>query len=135
MTDNLQIFGRWVKIGAVLLILTPIFYILYLFSKDKGFTILAFLSKYYILIIPIIAYLLMLILTLVSSIKNQNKIIYPILLSISFVLVPLGLVVMAIYWMAGKDSLRVDKELREAQLNALKKGNVNVEIKGKMKKL
>ena len=135
MADNLKLFGRLVKIGAVLLILTPLFYFLYLYSSDKGFGLLAFISKLYIIIIPIITYLLMLIITLVSSIQNQNKIIYPILLSISFILIPLGLVVIAVYWMTGKDSSRVDKELREAQLKALNKGNVNIEIKGKMKKL
>ena len=135
MADNLKLFGRLVKIGAVLLILTPLFYFLYLYSSDKGFGLLAFISKLYIIIIPIITYLLMLIITLVSSIQNQNKIIYPILLSISFILIPLGLVVISVYWMTGKDSSRVDKELREAQLKALNKGNVNIEIKGKMKKL
>ena len=91
------------------------------------------------LIVPIIIlgliYEGLVIWTLINSIKRQNKLIYPILLTLSLVISPLGIVVMIVYWTTGKDSKRVDKELREAQLNALKKGNINVEIKGKMKKL
>jgi len=80
----------------------------------------------------------LMIYTLINIIKRQNKRIYLYLIIAGFVIVPLGLITLIVYWITGKDSVREseqDKELRKAQLSALKKGKAKVELKGKIKKL
>lgn len=56
---------------------------------------------------------------------------------ISAILLPAGIILLIITWIKWNSEERKaeKKELRQAQLRALKRGKVNVELKGKMRKL
>lgn len=121
----------------LLLILYPIVYFLFLRARENNFDTVTY-YKYYLMGAPflmVIIYWILITLALISAVKNQNKTIYTILFILSYVISPLGIIMLIIYWNAGRHSQKVDSELRQAQLEALRKGNVNVDIIGKMRKL
>ena len=62
---------------------------------------------------------------------------FAIFYMISAILLPAGIILLIITWIKWNSEERKaeKKELRQAQLHALKRGKVNVELKGKMRKL
>lgn len=72
-----------------------------------------------------------LVIGIVSSIKSKNPSIT------SIVLIDIGVISLITGWWGwnSKDRKLRREELRKAQLDALNRGNVNVELKGKIRKL
>ena len=81
----------------------------------------------------LVLFLFLPIFMIVTSINSRDNSIF----FIAFNLLPysiIGIILIIVGW-AKWNSEEEDKEVRKAQLQALKKGKVNVQFKGKMRKL
>ena len=93
---------------------------------------------YFIFAEVLVLMYIVLIYTNIQIVKRRNKVVWLVFNIISYVVPYIAPIFLIIYWSAGKDSVK-DDELRNLQIELLKKklkkGDVDLKMTGKMRKL